>query len=117
MLRLLSLLIIFFPVITPQAPISFDNCQLNNINLYGNVRIVDSASDITVYIASSESFNSLEVEIVDFIPSNCGEWRITDRGEDFSIQIINDEALADLVITIRDTKEGRAFLKQYVSYQ
>lgn len=90
-----------------------ENCRVNDIRLTGNVRIVSSAPDLRVYISSSETFHSLEVEIVDVIPSNCGEWRITDRGEDFSIKIIDDPALADLIITIRDTREGKAFLKKY----
>ncbi|MCF8219205.1 MAG: hypothetical protein K9I29_09140 [Bacteroidales bacterium] len=90
-----------------------ENCRVNDIRLMGNVRIVNTAPDLRVYISSSETFNSLEVEIVDVIPSICGQWRIIDRGEDFAIKIIDDPALADLIITIRDTREGKAFLKKH----
>mgnify|MGYP000730533588 CR=1 FL=1 len=109
------LIISFFILLATslQAQDKPENCKVNNIRLTGDVRIVNSAPDITVYISSRETFNSLEVEITDVIPDDCGEWYITDRCEDFSIKIITDEVLADLVITIRDTREGKAFLDKY----
>ena len=109
------LIISFFILLATslQAQDKPENCKVNDIRLTGDVRIVNSAPDIAVYISSQETFNSLEVEITDVIPDNCGEWRITDRGEDFAIEIIDDPALADLVITIRDTKKGKEFLKKH----
>lgn len=109
-------LIIYFLILLStflQAQDKPENCTVNGIRLTGDVRIVNSAPDITVYISSRETFNSLEVEITDLIPDECGEWHITDRGEDFSIKIIEDPAIADVIITIRDTRKGKAFLDKY----
>lgn len=59
-------------------------------SLWGNVKVVEgnAYSDLDVRIAKEGEAADLEVVITDK-PNACGQWRIVDKGEDFTIKFVD----------------------------
>jgi len=90
---------VFFLSFTPAyigTPIKGD-CTCNDINLWGNVKIVDNHADFTVQIV--DAHENIRVYNTPHT-SKCGEWNFVDAHADFTIQIV--DAHADFTIKYSD---------------
>lgn len=89
--KIISLIILLFALFSmsvgmPSDTITTKPCKLKGINLYGDVKIVTSNATFKVKIVSHRPY--LYVRRVSYRPSECGEWRFTTFGEDFTIQFV-----------------------------
>jgi len=62
------------------------NCELNNIPLYGRVQVVNHNADFRVQIVNS--LPDLRVQRVDNFPNRCGRWQFVENQPDFTIQYV-----------------------------
>ena len=74
------LALVMIPIATLFAssnkPIDKEKCSCEGIPLYGNVKVVDA-------------FPDMNIKVVDYYSTRCGEWHFVDAGEDFSIQFVD----------------------------
>lgn len=67
-------------------PIDKEHCSCENIPLYGKVKVVSSGAKFQIRIV--EYSEDIDVHIVKYSPSHCGEWEIVEYGEDFSVEFV-----------------------------
>jgi len=109
------LLVILFITLSISA-FAQDNCKLKDIELKGNVQIVEFNADFNVCIRKYESTNTFLVNLVNS-PSTCGDWHIVEFNGDFTIKLVDNEAQADLVIKLKDNDLKDDFIKKYVTWE
>jgi hypothetical protein len=100
------ILLSFIPSFVGQDQFSktpiIENCQWENIQLYGKVQIVETFPDIKVQIV--DHFPDLRVKYVEHFPDECGEWQIVENFPDFKVQIV--ESFPDIKIKLVDHFPG-----------
>lgn len=78
-------------------------CHYDGIPMWGNVKVVDFAPDVTVKVVDFAS--DLRVKMVEFGANSCGQWREVDFGADFTVKFV--DFAADIDIEFIDFGEGR----------
>lgn len=103
-LLILSFCLVLLSAFTFSAtnPIDKKECTYNGIPLWGDVKIVESFADFEVRI--DNSFTDLSVCLINTTPRECGEWRIVNSFEDFSISIVS--SFEDFSISIVNAFPG-----------
>lgn len=97
-------LILLFIINLSANPISED-CKLKGKKLYGLVRIVQYVSPADFAVRTVNIGADLRVETVSHNPFKCGQWRIVQAGEDFTIQFV--QAGEDFTIEFDSMTPGR----------
>lgn len=82
---------------------SIDECFYDDIQLYGDVQVVDSFPDIKVQIV--DSFPDLNVKLVKDWASACGEWNMVEAFPDFTIQYV--DSFPDIKIKMVESFPGQ----------
>ena len=77
-----ALLLAAFPAAAEEIA---EDCTFGGGPLYGNVRIVEHFGDFKV--RKVEHFGDLKVKYSPF-GTDCGEWRLVDVGEDFTVEFV-----------------------------
>ncbi|MFP4023992.1 MAG: hypothetical protein ACLFVR_05650 [Thiohalospira sp.] len=113
MKKIILFLFIIIPIISYSQ---VENCKLNEIELKGNVQVVEHNADLNVYVSQYEGTNTFLVSLV-YHPGHCGEWRIVEFNGDFTIRIVKYEAQADLVIKLKETDLKDEFVKKYIGWE
>lgn len=90
-----------------------NNCILKGIELKGDVQVVKENADIKVYFSNTQTSNSFEVTLNQGV-FKCGDWRIVEYTGNFSIQFVEYETHADIVIFIRENPFKDEFIKKYI---
>ena len=78
------------------------NCTFKGKKLWGKVKFVTAFADFKVQMAQYTP--ELKVKLVDYNPSNCGEWQVSQWFPDFKVQIV--EGYGDFRIQLVDTVPG-----------
>ena len=65
-------------------------------NLHGKVKIVESHANYRVFVESNNP--DLNVKIVPAFPNKPGKWQIVTIDQDFSVQFVDNKAMADFTI-------------------
>jgi hypothetical protein len=85
------LALVLIPIATLFAssnkPIDKEKCSCEGIPLYGNVKVVTCAPTFNVKVV--DCAENMDIKVVDCCPTQCGEWRFVDCGEDFSIRFVD----------------------------
>ena len=100
MTRFLAALLVL--VAGPAAAEGLEGCRWNDIDLWGDIQVVQSFPDIKVKVV--ESWPDLKVKIVESFPDECGRWRFVDSFPDFKIQFV--ESFPDLKIKYVESWPG-----------
>lgn len=100
------LALVLIPIATLFAssnkPIDKEKCSCEGIPLYGNVKVVTSHPTFKVKVV--DALADMDIRLIDYTPSRCGEWRFVDGCEDFSIQFV--EYFEDFSICFVDCTPG-----------
>lgn len=63
------------------------DCTYNGIELWGDVKVVDSFPDLEVKVV--DAFPDLNVKVVDSFPDSCGRWKFVDSFPDFTVKFVD----------------------------
>ncbi len=86
MLKIIPFFLFLSAALPAQAGEIAPDCTYNGIPLYGDVKIVEHFGDFEV--RKVDFFADLDVKYSTFAHS-CGEWKLVDIGEDFSVEFVD----------------------------
>lgn len=93
----------------PEDECGFRTLGNDYINLWGDVRIVEDGEKADLYVRIYEQGDEyisdtpeMYAKWVKYTPQCCGEFRIVQTGEDYTISLVKDAASADIIFFLGD---------------
>lgn len=97
----------------PEGDCQFRTKWGDLVSLSGNIRLVGPNEMADVYVRVWQKGDNVPsgtpemvVSVVDGTPDWCGEFRIVNSGEDYTVKLVEDGSCADIVVVLGEPRKS-----------